>query len=106
MVLDRPVNAIAKGHGDPAVLGPHSTALAAERTRIPEELTHEPPAPKDVALHPTILKRYEEQLERLEKALAKGAKAGDAEAAKPSEIWSKRSPCSATQSAQAAYLSE
>ena len=79
--IDRLVNAIAKGHGDPAILGPQSTALAAERTRISEELTHEPPAPKDVALHPTILKRYEEQLERLEEALAKGAKAGDGEAA-------------------------
>jgi site-specific DNA recombinase len=78
--IDRLVNAIAKGHGDPAVLGPQSTALAAERTRISEELTHEPPAPKNVALHPAILKRYEEQLERLAETLAKGAKAGDGEA--------------------------
>ena len=37
--IDRLVNAIAKGHVDPAVLGPPSTALAAERTRISEELT-------------------------------------------------------------------
>jgi site-specific DNA recombinase len=55
--------------------------LAAERTRISDELKHEPLAPKDVALHPAILKRYEEQLERLEEALAEGAKAGDGEAA-------------------------
>ena len=79
--IDRLVNAIAKGHGDPAILGPRSTAVAAERNRISEELKHEPPAPKDVALHPAILKRYEEQLERLEEALAQGAKAGDGEAA-------------------------
>jgi site-specific DNA recombinase len=70
-----------KGQGDPAMLGPRSTALAAERTRISGELKHEPPAPKDVALHPTILKRYEEQPERLDEALAKGARAGDGEAA-------------------------
>jgi hypothetical protein len=79
--IDRLVNAIAKGHGDPAILGPQSSAVAAERTRISEELNHEPPTPKDVALHPAILKRYQEQLERLEEALAKRAKAGDGEAA-------------------------
>lgn len=41
----------------------------------------EPSAPKEVALHPTILKRYEEQLGRLEEALDKGVSAGDGEAA-------------------------
>ena len=40
----------------------------------------EPPAPKAVALHPAILKRYEQQLTCLEDALAKGARAGDGEA--------------------------
>jgi hypothetical protein len=79
--IDRLVNAIAKGHGDPAVLGPQSSAVAAERTRISDELKHEAPAPKHVALHPAILQRYDEQLERLEDALAEGAKAGDGEAA-------------------------
>src|SRR6185437_15528189 len=37
--------------------------------------------PKAVTLHPAILKRYEEQLRQLEKALGKGVSAGDAEAA-------------------------
>ena len=79
--IERLVNAIAKGHGDPSVLGPQSTALDAKRKRISKELQSEPPAPKEVALHPVILKRYEEQLGRLEEALAKGISAGDGEAA-------------------------
>lgn len=75
------MDAIAKGHGDPSILGPRSTALGAERERISEELRSEPPAAKEVALHPTILKRYEEQLGRLEEALTKGISSGDGEAA-------------------------
>jgi hypothetical protein len=75
------VDGIANGHGDPAVLGPWSTALDAARKRILEELQNEPPAPKAVALHPAILKRYEEQLLRLENALGRGVSAGDTEAA-------------------------
>ncbi|WP_245452804.1 hypothetical protein [Bradyrhizobium sp. C9] len=39
------------------------------------------PATKQAALHPAILKRYEEQFGRLEEALAKGVGAGDGEAA-------------------------
>jgi site-specific DNA recombinase len=78
--IDRLVDAIAKGHGDPSVLGPRSSALDAERRRISEELQSEAPVLKAVALHPAILKRYEEQLVRLEEALAKGISAGDGEA--------------------------
>ncbi|WP_316194263.1 hypothetical protein [Bradyrhizobium sp. SZCCHNRI3052] len=40
---------------------------------------HDPPQP--IALHPVILRRYEEQLVRLENALGKGVSAGDTEAA-------------------------
>jgi site-specific DNA recombinase len=40
----------------------------------------EPPAPNAVALHPAILKRYEQQLLHLESALGKGVSAGDTEA--------------------------
>jgi len=75
------IDAIAKGYGDPAVLGPRSSSLDAERKRISEELQNEPPASKAVALHPAILKRYEEQLLQLENALARGVTAGDTEAA-------------------------
>lgn len=79
--IDRLVDAIAKGHGDPAVLGPRSTVLDTDRKRISEELQNEPLAPKALVLHPAILKRYEEQLVQLEKALGRGVNAGDAEAA-------------------------
>jgi site-specific DNA recombinase len=79
--IERLVDAIAKGHGDPSVLGPRSTALDAERKRISEDLQSEPPAQKEVALHPVILKRYEEQLSRLEEALGKSITADDGEAA-------------------------
>ena len=41
-------------------------------------MQRESPAPKEVTLHPAILKRYEEQLDRLE--LAKGVSAGAEEA--------------------------
>lgn len=79
--IERLVDAIAKGHGDPSILGPRSTALGADRKRISEELQNEPPAAKEVALHPAVLKRYEAQLNRLEEALGKSVTAGDAEAA-------------------------
>jgi site-specific DNA recombinase len=80
--IERLVDAITKGRGDPSVLGPRSTALDAGRKRISdEELQIEPPAPKEIALHPAILQRYEEQLGRLEEALGKGVGAGDGEAA-------------------------
>lgn len=79
--IDRLVDAIAKGHGDPSVLGPRSTALDADRKRIMAELQSQPPAPQPVALHPVILRRYEEQLMRLESALGKSVSAGDEEAA-------------------------
>jgi site-specific DNA recombinase len=39
-----------------------------------------PPAPNAVALHPAILKRYEQQLLHLESALGKGVSARDTEA--------------------------
>lgn len=79
--IERLVDAIAQGHGDPSILGPRSTALGAERDRVHKELQTEPPAANEVALHPAILKRYEEQLGQLEQALAKGASGGDGEAA-------------------------
>ncbi|TYL74643.1 recombinase family protein [Bradyrhizobium cytisi] len=79
--IERLVDAIAKGHGDPSVLGPRSTALDAERKRIIQALQNEPTIPKEVALHPAVLNRYEEQLNRLEDALGKSVATGDAEAA-------------------------
>jgi site-specific DNA recombinase len=79
--IDRLVDAIAKGRGDPAVLGPRSTVLNEERKQIAVELKVEP-APKEiVALHPAILARYERQLAALQDALSKGINAGDSHAA-------------------------
>jgi site-specific DNA recombinase len=79
--IDRLVDAIAKGHGNPEVLGPRSTALYEEKKRIRAELDAAPPPTEVIALHPAVLARYEEQLTNLQEALARGARAGDSECA-------------------------
>ena len=77
--IDRLIDAIAKGHGDPAILGPRSTVLDEERKKISSDLASASPATTVVALHPATLARYEEQLTRLQAALAVGTEAGDSE---------------------------
>ncbi|AZG78428.1 recombinase family protein [Methylocystis rosea] len=77
--IDRLVDAIAKGQGDPAVLGPKSTLLDGERKKITAELAETAPTTEAVALHPAMLARYEEQLTRLQAALADGIRNGDTE---------------------------
>lgn len=79
--IERLINAIAKGHGDPAVLGPQSTTLNEERKCIVAELDQVPAATGVIALHPAVLARYEEQLNQLQIGLAKGIVAGDSESA-------------------------
>jgi hypothetical protein len=79
--IDRLVDAIAKGLGDPAILGPRSTTLSEERKQIALELQAEPGPAEAVSLHPAVLARYEQQLEQLQKALAQGIRNGDSEAA-------------------------
>ena len=79
--IDRLVDAIAKGHGDPAVLGPRSSALDQERKQVAMELDSEPAAGDLISLHPAVLARYEQQLVHLQDALSKSANAGDSEAA-------------------------
>jgi len=79
--IDRLVDAIAKGQGDPAVLGPRSTVLNEERKQIAGELNAEPATNAVVALHPAILARYERELATLQDALSKGINAGDSDAA-------------------------
>ncbi|MER8467698.1 DUF3375 domain-containing protein [Mesorhizobium sp. M1396] len=79
--IDRLVNDIAKGHGDPAVLGPQSTTLNEERKCILTELDRVPAATGVIALHPSVLARYEEQLNQLQTGLAKGIATGDSESA-------------------------
>ncbi len=77
--IDRLVDAIAKGQGDPAVLGPRSTALDEERRRVPTDLAAALPPTEVLALHPVMLTRYEEQLTRLQLSLAGGINAGNSE---------------------------
>lgn len=79
--IERLVNAIAKGYGDPAVLGPQSTTLHEERKCILAELDQVPAAAGVIALHPAVLARYEGQLNLLQAGLAKGIATGDPESA-------------------------
>lgn len=79
--IERLVDAIAKGHGDPAVLGPRSTALSQERKQIAMELEAESAASNSVALDPAVSDHYGQQLADLQGALSKGISAGDSEAA-------------------------
>jgi site-specific DNA recombinase len=78
--IDRLVDAIAKGLGDPAVLGPKSTTLNEERKRLRAELEAAPDTPEVVALHPTVLARYEKQLASLQECLSTSVFLGDLEA--------------------------
>ena len=79
--IDRLVDAIAKGHGDPAVLGPRSSVLNEERRQVEMELNLEPAVSDTISLHPAVLARYERQLVQLQDALSKGINAGDSDAA-------------------------
>ena len=78
--IDRLVDAIAKGHGDPAMLGPRSSLLDEEREKVTGDLNAEPAAGDVISLHPAVLARYEQQLVHLQDALSKGMNAGDSEA--------------------------
>ncbi len=77
--IDRLVDAIAKGQGDPAVLGPKSTLLDGDRKKITAELAETAPTTEAVALHPAMLARHEEQMTRLQSTLAGGIRDGDTE---------------------------
>jgi hypothetical protein len=77
--IDRLVDAIAKGHGNPAVLGPRSSVLNEERKQVTMELNLEPASNDAISLHPAVLARYQEQLVELQDALSKGINAGDSD---------------------------
>ncbi|MCO6185157.1 recombinase family protein [Rhizobium sp. L1K21] len=79
--IDRLVDHLAKGVGDPHVLGPRSTELHHQREEILAKLAEVPPPVDVVTLHPAILKRYEQQLESLQTALSEGVRSGDRECA-------------------------
>ena len=80
--IDRLVDAITKGLGDPAVLGPGSTVLDGARKTVAAELVGATPAAEAVALHPAMLARHEEQLSRYSVVLADGISDGDTECSK------------------------
>ena len=56
-----PADAIAKGHGDPAVLGPRSSVWDEERKQVARELNAEPAVGDVISLHPAVLARHEQQ---------------------------------------------
>ncbi len=62
-------------------LRPHfqNSLLDRERKKITAELAETAPTTEAVALHPAALARYEEQLTRLQAALADGIRDGDTE---------------------------
>jgi site-specific DNA recombinase len=62
---DRLIDCIANGHGDPAVLGPRSTAAHKEVEALKVELAAQPEPLNVIALHPAALKRYEQMLANL-----------------------------------------
>lgn len=55
--IDRLVDAIARGQGDPAVLGPKSTLLDGERKMVAVELGKAGHPEEAVSLHPAMLAR-------------------------------------------------
>jgi site-specific DNA recombinase len=79
--LERVIDGIAKGTGDPVLLGRRTFELGAESRKIEAELKAQPPSADVIALHPSVLARYEQQLADLQDALAKGIRGGDSEAA-------------------------
>ena len=79
--LDRLVDGIAKGLGDPVLLGDRMKVASAERKEITAELTAQPAPLTVISPLPAMLARYEQQLARLQDALAQGIRAGDSEAA-------------------------
>ncbi|MEO1603267.1 MAG: recombinase family protein, partial [Pseudomonadota bacterium] len=75
--LARLVDAICDGSAVIQQLEPKMLALQEEQIRLRAELEVAPEPPEVVSLHPSILRRYEEQLADLQTALAKGIRSAD-----------------------------
>jgi DNA invertase Pin-like site-specific DNA recombinase len=75
--VDRLVDLLAKGIGDPQPLGDRMNVIMAEGREIDAQLEAARAKPTVVALHPAALKRYEQQLDRLAESIGKGIAAGD-----------------------------
>ena len=79
--IDRLGDGIAKGRGDPQILGHRMKVLVRERSELNAELEAAPVPENIVTLHPAALARYEQQLTRLDDALGQGIRTGDSDAA-------------------------
>ena len=73
----RLIDHLAKGIGDPQVVGDHMKTIVAEGRAIEQQLADARAKPIAVALHPGVLKRYDEQLADLQEAVRKAMDAGD-----------------------------
>jgi site-specific DNA recombinase len=62
-------------------LGRRTFELGGECRKIEAVLKAQPPSADVIALHPSVLARYEQQLADLQDALSKGIRGGDSEAA-------------------------
>jgi site-specific DNA recombinase len=78
---ERLVDAIAKGFGDPSILGGRINELKSERIQLADEIAAMPNTQKVITLHPGLLARYEQQVEQLQAALAAGLEARDEDGA-------------------------
>lgn len=76
--IDRLVDAIARGQGDPAVLGPRSTALYKEKEALEADLAAMEEPVNVIALHPAAIDRYLAQVAALEQEIGKPAASGEA----------------------------
>lgn len=79
--LKRLVDGIAQEIGDPQILGARTKELAAEQAGLEAERAALREAKKPIALHPAVLKRYEQQVAALQDSLARGIADGDRGAA-------------------------
>ncbi|MBX3579519.1 MAG: recombinase family protein [Rhizobiaceae bacterium] len=75
--LDRMVNFIAKGTGNPDRIRVEMDAKEAELAALKTELMQEPAPFDNVSLHPLALARYRQQLERLREELEEQIASGD-----------------------------
>lgn len=79
--LDRVITCIVEGHGDPAVLGPQSTALHRQLERIRSELATLEETPTVIELHAPGLARYLAYVDDLAGQLCGDAQAVQSKAA-------------------------
>lgn len=75
------VDMVVQGIGDRLTFGARTKELAAEREQVAAEIATLGAAKGAIALHPAVLRRFEQQAARLQENLARSIEAGDREAA-------------------------